>query len=322
MEIVKGFKWKPNKTVYELIKDLSHVGFQSIELFKACELILKMKREEAKIIFSFTSNLGTSGLSEFIAQLTQMRFFDIMITTAGAIEEDIMKAMGEKFLITSFNADDIELHEKGHNRVGNLVITNDTYQKFEGFMRKILVELYKEGKKKLSVSELLYEIGRKIEEHNLPEKEKSFIYWAYKNNIPIFCPAITDGSIGFQLFLMQQDYKEFFVDVVKDFGEAIFSLSQDDKKGLISLGGGVSKHFGLLMSLINGGLDYAVYITTARPQSGSMSGATTNEAKSWGKIKDDSDAVTVFGDATILFPLIMHYVLDELYKNNEIEVVT
>ena len=74
----------------------------------------------------------------------------------------------------------------------------------------------------------------------------------------------------------------------------------------------MSKHFGLLMSLINGGLDYAVYITTAKPQSGSMSGATTKEAKSWGKIKDDSDAVTVFGDATILFPLIMHYVLDAL----------
>ncbi len=310
MEIVKGFKWKKGKTVHEFIKNLSNVGFQSIELFKACEIILKMKRENAKIIFSFTSNLGTSGLSEFIAQLTQMKFFDIIITTAGAIEEDIMKAMGEKFLITSFNADDVELHEKGHNRVGNLIITNDSYMRFEGFMRKVLFDIYK-NKKRLSVSELIYEIGKRMEE--LPEKEKSFVYWAYKNNIPIFCPAITDGSIGFQLFLIQQDYKDFIVDVVKDFGEAIFSLSQDDKKGIISLGGGVSKHFGILMSLINGGADYAVYITTARPTSGSMSGATTSEAKSWGKIKDDSDAVTVYGDATILFPLIMHYVLDELY---------
>jgi deoxyhypusine synthase len=310
MEIVKGFKWRKNKTVHDFIKDLSNVGFQSIELFKACEIILKMKRENAKIIFSFTSNLGTSGLSEFIAQLTKMKFFDIIITTAGAIEEDIMKAMGEKFLITSFNADDVELHEKGHNRVGNLIITNDSYLKFEGFMRKILLDIYK-NKKRLSVSELIYEIGKRMED--LPEKEKSFIYWAYKNNIPIFCPAITDGSIGFQLFLVQQDYKDFIVDVVKDFGEAIFSLSQDDKKGIITLGGGVSKHFSILMSLINGGADYAVYITTARPTSGSMSGATTSEAKSWGKIKDDSDAVTVYGDATILFPLIMHYVLDEIY---------
>ncbi|HIQ50714.1 MAG TPA: deoxyhypusine synthase [Nautiliaceae bacterium] len=314
MEIVRGFKWKKDKTVKEFVEDLSHVGFQSIELFKACELILKMKREKAKIIFSFTSNLGTSGLSEFIAQLTKMRFFDIIITTAGAIEEDIMKAMGEKFLITSFNADDVELFEKGYNRVGNLLISNDSYQRLEGFLRKVLLDIYKE-KNRLSVSELLYKIGKKIEEKDLPNKENSFLYWAYKNNIPIFCPAITDGSIGFQLFLVQQDYKDFIVDIVKDFGEAIFSLSQDDKKGLISLGGGVSKHFGLLISLINGGLDYAVYITTARPQSGSMSGATTSEAKSWGKIKDDSDAVTVYGDATILFPLIMHYVLDVLEEN-------
>jgi len=133
-----------NKTVKEFVEDLSHVGFQSIELFKACELILKMKREKAKVIFSFTSNLGTSGLSEFIAQLTKMKFFDIIITTAGAIEEDIMKAIGEKFLITSFNADDVELFEKGYNSIGNLVISNDSYQKLEGFLRKVLVEIYKE----------------------------------------------------------------------------------------------------------------------------------------------------------------------------------
>lgn len=313
MEIVKGFKWERNKTVKEFVENLSHVGFQATELFKACEIILKMKKENCKIIFTFTSNLGTSGLSEFIAQLTKLKFFDIIITTAGAIEEDIMKAMGEKFYITSFSANDYELFEKGHNRIGNLIITNDTYVKFEGFMRKILLDIYK-TKKRLSVSELIYEIGKRME--NLPNKEKSFIYWAYKNKIPIFCPPITDGSIGFQLFLMQQDYNDFIVDIVKDFGEAIFSLSQDDKKGIIVLGGGVSKHFGILMSLINGGLDYAVYITTSCPKSGSMSSATTDEAKSWGKIKDNSDAVTVYGDATILFPLIMFYVLDEL--NNKI----
>ncbi len=311
MEIVKNLKWKKNKKVKELVKEFANLGFQSIELFKAAEIILKMKKEKCKIIFSFTSNLGTSGLSGFIAQLTQMNFFDIIITTAGAIEEDIMKALGEEFLITSFNADDIELHEKGHNRIGNLIITNDSYSKFEGFMRKILVDIYK-TKKRLCTSELLYEIGKRME--NLPKKEDSFIYWAYKNNIPIFCPAITDGAIGFQLFLVQQDYKDFIVDIIEDFGKAIFSLSQDDKKGIIALGGGVSKHFGILISLINGGADYAVYITTARPTSGSMSGATTNEAKSWGKIKDDSDAITVNGDATIIFPLIMHYVLDEITK--------
>ena len=80
------------------------------------------------------------------------------------------------------------------------------------------------------------------------------------------------------------------------------------------MGGSISKHHAIMSCLLNGGLDYAVYMTTARSTSGSMSGATTNEAKSWGKIKDDSDAVTVIGDVSINFPLVMMSVLEELNK--------
>ena len=141
------------------------------------------------------------------------------------------------------------------------------------------------------------------------------MYQAAKHNIPVYCPAITDGAIGFHLFMIKQDHKDFMVDIVDDFKKMITSVSQDDKKALIALGGGTSKHYALLGALINGGFDYAVYITTARSTSGSMSGATTNEAKSWGKIKDDSDSVTVVGDVTILFPLVISYALDRLHED-------
>ena len=133
-----------------------------------------------------------------------------------------------------------------------------------------------------------------------------------KKDVPIFCPAITDGALGFHLFMFQQKHPDFVIDVVKDFQNILFSVTQDDKKGLISLGGSVSKHHAILAGLLNGGIDYAVYMTTARYSSGSMSGATTNEAKSWGKVKDDSDVVTVIGDVTITFPLMMIPVLDKL----------
>jgi len=125
---------------------------------------------------------------------------------------------------------------------------------------------------------------------------------------------VTDGAFGFHLFMFQQDHPDFVVDVVKDFSNILFSTSQDEKKGLISLGGSISKHHAILACLLNGGLDYAVYMTTASSFSGSMSGASTNEAKSWGKIKDDSDAVTVIGDVSVTFPLVMVSVLEELDK--------
>lgn len=313
MEYVRDFEWKPGINCYEIVERLKCVGFQSVELGKASEIIYKMKKEGAKIILSFTSNLGTSGLRGLFAQLIKLRVVDVLITTAGSIEEDIMKALGEKFLISRFDADDTELHEKGMNRVGNIIITNDSYVRFEAFMRKSLEEIIKE-KRQLSGVEFFRILGSKLKD------EKSFLYQGYKNNIPIYCPAITDGSIGFQLFLAKQEYKDFIIDVVEDFRDIVTRMSYDEKKGLIALGGGTSKHYALLSSLISGGFDYAVYITTSSQFSGSMSGATTREAKSWGKVKDDSDSITVLGDATILFPIAISYALEKLYREGIIKL--
>jgi deoxyhypusine synthase len=175
------------------------------------------------------------------------------------------------------------------------------------FITPILRDIAKTNPK-ISVSEMLFEIGKRLNDEN------SILYNASKHNIPIFCPAITDGSIGFQLYFAKQKVPEFNLDVIDDFKKIMFITSQDDKKGIIALGGGASKHFAILSTIISGGMDYAVYITTARETSGSMSGATTNEAKSWGKVKDDADSVTVNGDASILFPLLMFSVLDKLKK--------
>ena len=311
MEYVKNIKWKKDMKVSELVDNFSSLGFQSIELYKATQVIYKMRKEKAKTYLTFTSNLGTSGLSGFFAQLIEMKLVDVVVTTAGAIEEDIMKAIGEKFLLTRFNADDVELHEKGHNRIGNLAITTDSYQRFEGFIAPVLKEIAQK-QKDLTVSQLLKEIGLRL------KNKDSFLYQAAKNNVPIYCPAITDGSIGFQLYFTKQKVPDFNLDIINDFKEMMFATTQDDKKGVIALGGGASKHLAILSTLISGGMDYAVYITTARATSGSMSGATTNEAKSWGKVKDDADAVTVNGDVTILFPLIMFSVLDRLKKEKEI----
>jgi len=306
MEFVKGFKWHKGITVKELVEQFSALGFQAINAYRASEIIVKMKRENAKIILAFSSNLGgTSGLRDFIAQLVSLRIPNILVTTVGSIEEDIMKALGEKFIITKFTADDVEMHEKGLNRIGNLAISNDSYVRFEAWITRILKEIYNE-KKRLTGAELFKEIGKRLNDEN------SFVYQAARNDIPIFCPAITDGAFGFHLFMVQQTHPDFIVDVVKDFRDLTLSLSPDERKGVIVLGGGVSKHYALLSTMLSGGADYAVYITTSHEISGSMSGAPTREAKSWGKIKDDSDAVTVHGDATILFPLIMSHALEKM----------
>ena len=312
MDLVKDLKWRKGMDVATLVNSLGNVGFQSINLAKAKETIIKMKKDGCKIYLTFTSNMVTSGLRGFFAQLIKLNLIDVVVTTVGGLEEDIMKANKEDFVIGSFSEDDVELYEKGVNRVGNLFIRTESYAKFEDLMKPYLKDIYAK-KKRVTPSEIFNKIGLKLED------EDSILFQAAKKKVPIFCPAVTDGAFGFHLFMFQQDHSDFIVDVVKDFSNILFSTSQDEKKGLISLGGSISKHHAILACLLNGGLDYAVYLTTASSYSGSMSGASTNEAKSWGKIKDDSDAVTVIGDVSITFPLVMVSVLEELSKEGLLE---
>lgn len=309
MEFVEGIRWKPGTTVPELVDKFKALGFQSTELAKASDVLYKMWTQKAKVVLSFTSNMVSSGLRELFAQLIELGLVDAVITTAGSIEEDIMKAQGEKFPLTRFRADDIELHEKGHNRIGNILITNDSYGRFEGLMKGYLDDIIKK-KNELTGVELLRELGAKLDDTN------SILHQAYLKKVPVFCPAITDGAIGFHLY-MAKDRHPFHLDVIGDFKQLLFTLSPDDTKGFIALGGGVSKHFGLMATMINGGADLAVYMTTSTGWSGSLSGASTSEAKSWGKLKDDSDSATVIGDVSINFPLAAFNALERLHKEEK-----
>ena len=307
MKKVKDFFYKPEMSVEDCVDSFGSLGYQATELNEAVKVVMKMKRCKAKVFLTFTSNMVTSGLRGFFAQLCKMKIPNILVTTSGSIEEDIMKSLGEEFEFSNFYADDTAMHERGENRIGNLLIRNESYMKFEDKMIELLGKVY-EKKKRISVSELLKEIGLMIGDDN------SILYQAAKNNISIYCPGIADSSFGFQLYMFQQKHPDFIVDTIKDMEQITIDLSFDEKKGLISLGGSISKHYAVFAALLSGGFDYAVYMTTSHSSSGSMSGATTQEAKSWGKIKDDAEAATVIGDVCITFPLMMTSVLDKLKR--------
>ena len=312
MKKIKDFLWKQGMSVEDLVAGFGSLGFQATELSEAVEIIMKMKKVGSKVFLTFTSNMVTSGLRGFFAQLCKLKIPNILVTTSGSIEEDIMKAMGEEFEISNFYADDVQLHERGENRVGNLVIRSESYMKFEDLMNSYLEKIYAKSKR-ISSSELLKEFGLVLNDEN------SILYQAAKNNIPIYCPGIVDSSFGFHLFTFQQKHPNFMVDTIKDMGRVVTDLSFDEKKSIISLGGSISKHYAIFAALLSGGFDYAVYLTTSHGSSGSLSGATTQEAKSWGKIKDDAEAATVIGDVTLTFPLIMSSVLDKMKKQGMLE---
>jgi len=307
LEEVKGFDITKIKTANELVKQFDSLGFQASHIGKAVKIIRKMKKENAKIFLTFTSNMVTSGLRELFAYLVKEKFVDVIITSTGSIEEDLMKAK-KPFLLGDFNANDRELHKKGINRVGNIYIPNDRYMILEDILMpffKKMHDLQLKNNKMISPADLIYELGKTMDDRN------SILYWATKNNIPIFCPGITDGALGLQLYFFKQKHPDFGIDVTGDMKKLADIVLLADKTGGILLGGGIAKHHAIGVNILRDGFDYAVYVTTATQYDGSLSGARTNEAISWNKIKEDANTTTVEGDATIIFPLIMAGVLEK-----------
>ncbi len=274
----------------------SNIGFQATHLSRAISIIKEMKKQKATVFLTFTSNLVASGLRGIFTEMCKRKFVDCIITAGGSIDHDIIKS-AIPYELGEFVMDDSKLHKKGTNRLGNILVSNKCYAYLEEFIHETFEELY-EKDKVVSPSEIIRKAGEKT-------KPDSFLYWATKNNIPVFCPGITDSAIGLQTYFYKQRRKDFAIDVTKDMNKLASFALNSEKTGGIILGGGISKHHAIGVNLLKGGFNYAVYVTTASPWDGSLSGARTNEGISWGKINESANHVTVDCDATIAFPLIM-----------------
>ena len=225
----------------------------------------------------------------------------MIVTTCGGIEEDFIKCMS-KFYIGKFDLDGRELRMKGINRTGNLLVPNDDYCDFEDWMMPILDYMLEKQKKEGYVwtpSKMIRLLGERI------NNEESVYYWAAKNNIPVFCPAITDGSIGDMVVFHSYMNPGLIIDLVQDI-VAINSIAKHaPKSGQIIIGGGVVKHHVCNANLMRNGADFSVYINTAQEFDGSDAGARPEEAISWGKIRINARPVKVYAEATLVFPLIV-----------------
>ena len=158
----------------------------------------------------------------------------------------------------------------------------------------------------LSTHEIIDQVGARLDD------EDSLLYQCHKHNVPIVVPGITDGSFGCQLWMYYQMHRKLRIDLFAD--EQMLSEMTDEAKntGAIIIGGGISKHHVIWWNQFRGGLDYAIYLTTAQEYDGSLSGAQIREAVSWGKVNANAKKMTVEGDATINLPLIMAAVEDRL----------
>ena len=296
---VKDIKLKKGMKVSELIESMKSVGgFSAQHMVDGIGILKNMLDDKQSFNFlSFPADIVSTGLRGILA--SSVKYFDAIITTGGMLDHDLARAVGGKYSMGSFNADDAQLHKIGVYRLGNVFIENEEYgKKVEDAFLGIMGNVYdsKDYKKEYSASELAFEFGKRIKDNG------SILRQAYLNNVPIFNPGILDGAFGTQLSIFSQDHN-FKLNLIRD--ELLLSNIAFDNKvtGALMIGGGISKHHVIWWNQFKGGLDYAVYITTATQFDGSLSGARLTEAVSWGKIKEKAKYTTVDGDATIILPV-------------------
>ncbi len=308
MQPIKDIKITKNQTVKDLINQFEESGGFSAKMFADGVKIFKEMQDDKDCVkfFSFPACTIATGMRGVVKDMVKDRMVDVIITTCGTLDHDLARIWKDYYKGTFF-ADDRELHKEGVNRLGNVFVPNESYGIIlEEKMQPILQKLY-EQRKEWNTRDLIWAFGEAIKDE--PKAEESILYWAWKNQIPVFVPGITDGAFGSQIWLFWQMHKDLKINLLED-EHALSDIVYSAKKtGALMLGGGISKHHVIWWNQFREGLDYAVQITTAVEWDGSLSGARVREAISWGKVREDAKQVTIPGDATILLPLLYAYVV-------------
>jgi deoxyhypusine synthase len=306
-EPVEDYTFSKGATVEELVSQMERAwGFTAGKLALAVKILESMSKEKECVKFlSFTGNLVATGTRGALRELVKRRFVDVVITTCGTLDHDVARCW-KPYYRGSFVMNDAELRDGNINRLGNVLVPDESYGIIiEKKMRELLEALWREGVKEVSTAQLCLEMGKRICD------ESSILYWAAKYKIPVYVPGITDGAVGYQIWLFSQDH-DFRLDLLKDSGELNDIVFTAKKSGALLVGGGISKHHTLWWNQFRNGLDYAVYVSTADEWDGSLSGARPREAVSWGKISAKAKRIMVEGDASLILPIIVCSLISRL----------
>jgi len=306
---VKDIKMGSGMTVDDLMVQLRQAGgFTGRKLAEAVDIMEKMVgKEDCTKFLSFPACIMATGTRGVIVEMVKRGMVDAIITTCGTMDHDLARTW-KSYYHGDFLMDDVKLHQQGMNRLGNVLVPNSSYGVV---LERKLTPMFKEilkGKSSISTRQLVDEVGARLKD------EDSLAYWCHRKNVPMFIPGITDGSFGSQLWMYWQDHRDLKIDLFQDEQDLMDMVFDAKESGALMVGGGISKHHTIWWNQFRGGLDHAVYLTTAVEYDGSLSGAQVREAVSWGKVKENADHVTVEGDATITLPFIVASLVERLER--------
>ena len=307
---LKAIEVKKGKSISQLLREMAKTGFQGRKLGEVVEVFERMIRDkDTTIFFGFAGSMSTTGQWKLIKWLIEKRFIDVLVSTGANISEDIQDTL-YGYYQGHWLVDDHELWKLGIFRYYDVFTDGKKYRKMTELIRKF-VNTLKPGYP-YSTREFCWLFGKFLAE----KKIDSILATAYKKKVFVFSPALVDSEYGIALVLAKRrDGKEIILDQTKDFDEITRIGEKSKKTGAVFIGGGVPKDFIQMVAAEKGVMKgetldyphhYAIQITTDSPQWGGLSGATFEEAISWGKEARKGKNVQCYCDATIALPLICH----------------
>ncbi|HED31923.1 MAG TPA: deoxyhypusine synthase [Prosthecochloris aestuarii] len=299
--------------VVPLIDQMGETAFQARNLARAASIMDRMQQDtDCAVILTLAGSLISAGLKQVIIDMLEHNMVDVIVSTgANIVDQDFFEALGFKHYKGDPFADDATLRDLHIDRIYDTYIDEDDLRVCDETMGDI-ADSMKPGA--YSSREFIMEMGRYIEANGLDKN--SIVYKAYEKGVPVFVPAFSDCSAGFGLVFHQWNNpgEQVAIDSVKDFRELTRIKIENDRTGIVMMGGGVPKNFTqdiVVAAEVLGYEDvsmhtYAVQVTVADERDGGLSGSTLKEASSWGKV-DTVYEQMVFAEATIAFPLLAGY---------------
>jgi len=306
MKRIEQMRLRAGMTVGELAEEMLRAGVIGAgRVGKAVEIVAEMFSDPDYTTFiTLSGPLVPSGMRLIFRDLIRDGYVDAVVSNGANLVHDIVEAMGRTHMVGDVDVDDHVLLEKGINRAYDIFIESDTWITLEEYIGGVLDDIPEEGRVGVPIHGLIREIGLRIED------EGSILGAAARKGVPIFSPGFLDSMLGIPLWMYSKKNK-LVIDPIKDFDLLGDMVYEAKKSGAIILGGGTPKHHAQYMNTLRDGLDAAVQISSARVEDGSLSGAPLKESVSWGKLKGDK-ASTIFGDVTIVFPLIVAAALEKI----------
>lgn len=307
-------------------------AYNSARLRETCHLLSREVLQEGVTVgLSLSGAMTPAGFGvSVLAPLMQHGFIDYIISTGANLYHDMHYGLGLSLYASNPFVDDIKLRQEGRIRIYDIVFDYDVLLETDAFIREILRSA--PFQKRMGTAEFHHLLGRYVHEieTQLGVTHRSLLSTAYECGVPVYTSSPGDSSIGMNVAAIALEGSQLMIDPSIDVNETaaiVYGARQsgipgvEGKSAALILGGGSPKNFLLqtqpqlheVLGLEERGHDFFVQITDARPDTGGLSGATPNEAVSWGKVDPNElpSTIVCYTDSTIALPIIASYVINQ-----------